>query len=117
MRVAVYSFISPDVDLDEFLPEDPERFSFLLQALVGPAGVESGESVEFVVCTPRWLEERVTSERVIFGRALVIVGSPDVRQILAGIKAAIERVEAPTWQILARKISRLGVYEFEEVED
>jgi hypothetical protein len=55
MKAVVRHFISPDIDLDDFQPEDPADFSFLLQALVGPSDSEGEESLQLIVCTPvRW---------------------------------------------------------------
>ncbi|MFD9225093.1 Imm8 family immunity protein [Streptomyces sp. NPDC060064] len=114
MRAAVYGFISPDVDLDDFRPEDPLNFSFLLQALIGPSDREAGESLQFIVCTPEWLARRVGSERVVLGRSLVVVDSPDVGMILDHVERIIGAVESPSWAALTRKLSCLGDYEFEE---
>lgn len=113
MRALVRHFISPDINLDDFRPEDSADFSFLLQALVGPDDSEGEESLQFLVCTPRALERRVASEKLIFGRSLVVVESPDIPQILNAVRGAVERAEAPSWSELARYLERLGVYEFE----
>ncbi|MEU5961441.1 Imm8 family immunity protein [Micromonospora parva] len=113
MKASVRHFISPDVDIDDFRPDDPENFSFLLQALVGPADSAGEESLQFLVTTPRSLAEAVQSDGVIFGRSLVIVDGPNMPRILDSVRRAIERLEAPSWQLLAQQLTRLGVYEFE----
>ncbi|NGY58200.1 hypothetical protein G7043_04535 [Lentzea sp. NEAU-D13] len=114
MRAAVRHFISPDVDLEDFRPNDPDDFSFLLQALVGPADGEGSESVQFNVCTLTSLTSTVSSERVLFGRSLVIVGTSKIGEILDVVRAAIERVEAGTWAEVGERLARLGYYEFED---
>jgi hypothetical protein len=114
MRAVVRHFISPDVDLDDFRPGDPVDFSFLLQVLVGPSDSEGEESLELIVCTPRALERRVAAEGVVFGRPLVIVESPDISRVLKAVRGAVERAEAPSWEALARRLERLGIYEFED---
>jgi hypothetical protein len=113
MKVSVRHFISPDVDLDDFRPNDPEDFSFLLQALVGPADSIGEESVQFLVTTVRALEKTVQTDRLVFGRSLVIVAGPDMPRILDAVRRAIETLEAPSWGLLAQRLTRLGVYEFE----
>ena len=115
VKARVRHFISPDVDLDDFRPEDPEDFCFLLEALVGPADSEGEESLQLLVCTPRALARRVASEGVIFGRSLVIVDSPKISRILDSVRAAVERAEASSWNAVARRLERLGIYEFEEL--
>ncbi|MFG3133197.1 Imm8 family immunity protein [Streptomyces tendae] len=63
--------------LDDFTPEDKGDFSFLLQALVGPAGIPAaGESLQFTVCTPLSLGRQAAEDGVLFGRSLVIVETP-----------------------------------------
>jgi Immunity protein 8 len=114
VKPVVRHFISPDVDLDNFNPSEPDNFSFLLQALVGPIDQEGEESLQFVVCTPRNLAERLSLEKVIFGRSYVIVEFTDIRKILEAVRAAIQRIEGPTWVDVGRRLSRLGVYEFED---
>src|SRR5882757_5612429 len=93
MKASVRTFISPDVDLDSYQPENPENFSFLLQAIVGPSDGPGEESVQFIVCTPGALKDRVVHEGVILGRSLVIADSPRISQILTAVKSAIERTE------------------------
>jgi Immunity protein 8 len=114
MRALVRNFISPDIDLDDFKPDNPAEFSFLLQALVGPDDSEGEESLQFLVCTPRALERRVASEGIVFGRPLVIVESPDISRILDAVRGAVERPEALSWDALCRRLERLGIYEFED---
>src|SRR5207302_11069440 len=115
MKAKVRYFHSPDIDLDNFHPENPEEFSFLLQAFVAAEEDEKGEqSVSFGVITPRKLEERVHAERVVFGRPFVVVSSPDVPRVLATVRAAIEKIEAESWDGIARRLERLEKYEFED---
>lgn len=114
MRASVRNFISADVDLDSFWPEDEGCFSFLLQALVGPEGAEGEESLEFLVCTPDYLKEAVSREGVIFGRSLVIVEYPNMHRILEQVKSRVERIEAPSWKEVGVLLARIGKYEFED---
>ncbi|MGW6933942.1 Imm8 family immunity protein [Lentzea sp. NPDC054927] len=117
MRAVVRHFISPDVDMEDFRPDDPDDFSFLLQALVGPADSEGEESVEFNVCTLASLTSTVSTQRVLFGRSLVIVGTSKISEILEAVRAAIERVEGTSWAEVAERLTRLGYYEFEDCSE
>ena len=114
MRAIVRDFVSTDIDLDTFSPEDPDNFSFLLLAFVGPFDSEGEEQLQLVVCTPKALAARVESEKVVFGRPLVIVGSSDVPQILRAVRKEIESIEASSWNLVASRLARLGLYEFED---
>lgn len=55
MRAEIRHLLTPDIDPDTFVPDDPERFSFLVQMLAGPLSEEGEESFQFNVCTPGWL--------------------------------------------------------------
>lgn len=114
MKAVVRRFISPDVDLGSFRPDDPENFSFLLEAIVGPSDGEGDELLQFNVCTLASLTSTVSSERVLLGRSLVIVGTSKVSEILDAVRSAIERVEAESWAKVAARLARLGYYEFED---
>ncbi|KJK49698.1 hypothetical protein UK23_13220 [Lentzea aerocolonigenes] len=107
-------FISPDVDLVDFRPDDPDDFSFLLQALVGPADGEGEESLQFTVSTLTGLASTVESQRVVLGKSFVIAGTSKIGEILGSVRSAIERVEGATWAEVAERLTRLGHYEFED---
>jgi Immunity protein 8 len=102
VRPVVKHFLSPDVGLGNFSPEDPTDFSFLLQALVGPAGQEGEESLQFIVCTPRHLAKQLVSDKYSLGRGLVLIGSSDIQGILRFVQRAVERVEGSNWADVGR---------------
>jgi len=114
VRAVVRHFISPDVDLENFYPDDPENFSFLLEAIVGPDDGEGDELLQLNVCTLASLRSTVESDRILFGRSLVIVGTSRISEILDAVRSAIERVEADSWAKAAARLARLGHYEFED---
>lgn len=116
MKAEVRHFLSPDVDLSSFQPDDPENFTFLLQVIVGPHGSEGDESLQFIVCTPRSLENRFESEEIITGHSLLIADTPDIATILTFVRRLIERIEAETWAGVASRLARIGLYEFADLE-
>jgi hypothetical protein len=59
MRAQIRHLHIPDMD-PAFVPEDPERFAFLVQMLAGPGDGPGEESFEFTVSTPGWLQQRVS---------------------------------------------------------
>jgi hypothetical protein len=112
MRASVRRFLSPDVDLEDFRPEDPEKFMFLLQVLVGPVDSIGEESLQFIVVSLGALRELVAADGAVLGRSLVVVDGARMDRILGFVRSAIERMEAPTWAELGRRLARLGVYEW-----
>lgn len=106
---------SPDIyDLENYQPEDPEKFGFLLQAMVGPEGKEGEESFDIEVCTPRWLEETHGISDVIIGRHHLIVREYNYPRIVATIKDFLRCCSGERWNEVAEKVSRLGKWEFED---
>lgn len=113
MKAQVRTLFSPDlhVAVEDFSPDDPEDFSFLLWAIVGPADSEGEELLQLIVSTPRALQKRLGSEDVVFGRSLVIVDSPDMPRMLGAVRAEIERHEGETWRDVVSRLAHLGFYE------
>lgn len=105
----------PDIyDLERYQPEDPEKFAFLLQAMVGPKGEEGEESFDIEVCTPRWLEETYSMDEIIVGRHYLIVREYNYPRIVAAIKKFLQSCSGENWNAVGEKVSRLGKWEFED---
>lgn len=102
--------------------EEPETYvspsplddSFWLRMLVGPPDGSGEESFDVLVCTPAWLARVVSEEGPQIGRHRLIVESLDLGKAETFLRRQVERIEAPTWDELASKISRLGYWEFED---
>ena len=108
---------SPDIfDLELFSPADPSCFSFLLQAMYGPAGSEGEESFDILVCTPKWLSGEVERRGIVDGRHHLIVSRFDLAQIRALLEQYATASAANTWEQAALMLSRLGHWEFEDYD-
>lgn len=106
---------SPDIyDLENYQPENPGVFGFLLQAMVGPEGKDGEESFDIEVCTPRWLEETYGVDEVVIGRHHLIVREYNYQRIIAAIKDFLRDCSGGNWNEVAEKVSRLGKWEFED---
>jgi len=106
---------SPDVyNLEDYRPENPEKFSFLLQAMVGPEGKDGEESFDIEVCTPRWLEETYGVEDVVIGRHHLIIREYNYERLIQAIKDFLKQCTGENWNEVAEKVSRLGMWEFED---
>jgi hypothetical protein len=115
MLAALKRLHSPDVfDLESFYPADYECFGFLLQAMFGTEGDEGEDSFDMIVCTPKWLEQKL-AERVIFsGRHHLIVKEYSFITIRSFLEKYARRCSGETWQEVAQKLSRVGRWEFED---
>jgi hypothetical protein len=108
-------FLSADIeDLETYAPEDPDRFAFALDMMIGPAGAEGEEQFEVQVATPEWLKERYGPNGVISGRHLLVTFGYDWPRIAAYLREQVESCSAETWSDVATKLSRFAHWEFED---
>lgn len=104
-------------DLEGYVPEDRESFSVHVCVMVGQRDIEGEESFDLQVCSPKWLEKRLEKDGFLFGRHYLFVPAFDGKKIKALLTKMIERHTSNTWTEAARKIGRLGLWEFEDYPD
>jgi Immunity protein 8 len=114
MRAEIRHLLTPDIDPDRFVPDDAERFMFLVQVLAGPAGDHGEESFQFIVCTPGWLAEQIRRDGPMSGRHHVIVNSFDWPALVSFLQRLVSRCTGTDWDEVATRLSRFGHYEFED---
>lgn len=115
MRPILKRLHSPDVEnLEEYCPQDPNNFSFLLQVMVGPEDEEGEESFDIEVCTPEWLKTRCAREGVVIGRHLIVLEKYDYKKICKFLDSYLYGCAGESWGEVAEKISRIGKWEFED---
>ncbi|MCU1273492.1 MAG: hypothetical protein JWO48_923 [Bryobacterales bacterium] len=108
---------SPDVyDLRAYLPEVSDNFGFLLQAMIGPKGIEGEESFDIQVCTPKWLIGHSGRTDIILGRHYLIMIEYDYDRLVEKIASFCNECSGETWQEIAGRLSRLGKWEFEDYQ-
>jgi hypothetical protein len=118
MKAVIRRLYSPDVDdLSNYIPSDPESFSFLLQMVAGPECEEGEESFDIQVCTPKWMLENYKQDEIIIGRHYLIVMEYNYDRILQRIRSFCSRCEGSTWEEVAEKLNRLGHWEFEDYQE
>ncbi len=118
MEAKLKGILSPDIDdLENYHPEDPTCFGFLLRAMVGPADEEGQESFDIEVCTPKWLEKTYRSDDVVVGRHHLIVREYNFDRIVGKINNFVRSCSGKDWDEVAAKVSRLGYWEFEDYAD
>ena len=111
MKAALKRIHSPDVDFKDYWPEEEDRFSFLLQAMIGPEESDASESFDIVVCTPRWLAENC--HEPMWGRHMLIVPNYDIGRIEKMISQYCSSCTGKDWETIAKSLSQIGRWEFE----
>ena len=84
--------------------------------MIGPVGEKSFNSFDFEFCNPAWFEKNIDRDgkgymvgyhRIILNNYTGELGHSIISQILS-------RISGDSWEVLARKISRYGRWEFED---
>jgi|SRR5689334_10316076 hypothetical protein len=103
-------------DLEKHVPDDPERFCVFVVAMVGPRTGEGEESFEIAVCSPKWLEQRIESDGFAIGMHHLFVADYNPAQIRKILTKLIERYSGDSWEEVARKVGKIGRWEFDGPE-
>ena len=108
---------SPDApNLEHYTPEDPEYFSILVQALIGPEEQPGEEAFDFLVCTSRWLSSQLSKEGYMLGRHYLFLSRYDYALLQEAIQKICSRAEREDWKAVATYIGHYGKWEFEDYE-
>ena len=122
IKPILYSMFSPDVpnnDLEHYVPEDPDNFGIFVQTLIGPENSDGRESFGFIVCSPQWLANELTSEPAsnppyLFARHHLILPKYDLATIRQAIMKLCDDAERQDWDHVGEYLSRFGDWEFED---
>ncbi|MBV9494299.1 MAG: immunity 8 family protein [Acidobacteria bacterium] len=113
IRALLCSLHSPDVlDLPSYHPPDPECFAFLLQLMVGSTAGPGEESFDVFVCTPQWFVRSHAPTEIVSGHHKLIVFEYDYRRLESNLRKRVEATMGETWEEVARKLERIGGWEF-----
>lgn len=100
-------------DLERHPPSDTECFCLFVRAMVGPSDSEGEESFDIRVCTPKWVERELRTNGLVFHRALLLVNHYNPAELRRFLTKMIENVSGSSWEEVAGKLSRVGLWEFE----
>ena len=116
MRPELRGLSSPDLlDMRSSMPDEPDDFCILVEALIGPVDGPGAESFGFLVCTPRWLSREVVARsRVTFGKHYLFVAHYDYDILWGSISLLCQRIRGATWREVAERLSKYGRWEFED---
>ncbi len=107
---------SASINLDNYLPDDPEYFGLWIEFRVGIKDRDSADDFRLLVCTPEWLKNECDRKKVMWGRHMLIVFKYDLDTITAEINQCIENCVGKNWPTIAEKISRFAAWEFEDYQ-
>jgi hypothetical protein len=126
MKPEVRSLFSPDIpdpsqDLAEWGgPSDPDLFGLLVEVWVGAEGDEGEDVFSFMVCSPRWFSERLAElggdPPYIIGHHYIVMASWNYDALYGLLQQFCARSEGPDWTSVTRKLSRYGLWEFQDTE-
>ena len=102
------------VDVSGELPADPTDCWVVVQAEIGLEGEEGADLFTFYVCTVTKLRAVLRAEGCLVGRHLLLLERFDWERVERAITRIIDKTEGDTWEEIAGKIGRFGLWEFED---
>lgn len=94
------------------VPENPESFAILVEALVGEEG-PAADTFAVVVLTPDRVAAQLGDRAALSGRGLLLMPRYDYAVLRATIQGWVDRCEAPTWEEAAALLCRHMTWEFD----
>jgi hypothetical protein len=85
-----------------------------VEICAGPSDGPGEEYFQLTVCTPAALAELLAGEPVLVGRHWLFVAEFDAAAVERFLRRAVAEIEGQTWNEVAAKIGRLGLWEFED---
>jgi hypothetical protein len=114
MRARLKGLVSPDVaDLEDWLPDEPDRFGFYLQVSIGPADAEGEEGFGSTVCSPQWFAQRLNGADVICGEHTMLMRRYDYGALVRYVERRCHRCVGETWVDIVNELRLFGQYEFD----
>ena len=111
----MYSLELPH-SLEEFWPDDKGNFGISVRLMIGAEDSPGSESFDILVCTPDWIKNQYAEEKCVWGRHMFIVLEYDVDLIKREVERYIASCTGEDWLTIARKLSGMGAWEFEDYQ-
>ena len=111
------SLDSTDLDLENYVPNDPTCFGIVVTAHIGPRGVDGAELFYLTVCTPAWLAQQQFQKGFSWGFGYLFVSRWDLDLVRRALRDACIRATSPDWSTSASLLSRYARWEFESYRE
>ncbi len=99
------------------LPTDPEDCWVRVYADIGAVDEVGADTFLFYVCTPKRLQTMVKRAGYYLGRHLVIVDHFAWDLVERIISSICDETTGDTWEEVATKLGRYGLWEFEDYQE
>ncbi|MBL8508123.1 MAG: immunity 8 family protein [Chitinimonas sp.] len=111
----IYSLEIPS-SIEDYWPSDELNFGLSIRLIVGPDEADGGESFDLLVCTPDWIKNQYADEGGVWGHHMLIVFEYDWKFIKEKIELFAAGCSGRDWPELARKLSLVAAWEFEDYQ-
>jgi hypothetical protein len=103
----------PSVDLEHWKPEAAE-FGFRIVLFIGTEENSKCDAFDAYVCTPGFFASRMTDDGIISGQYIFFMRSFDYRSFRMCVEEFLNRCEGKSWPEVAKKVSHMGAWEFDD---
>ena len=109
----IKSCSSPDIDVQRWIPTDPQEVCFLLELDIGLLGNHRSDVFSLVVATPKGLTAK-QKRPVLVERATVVVSEYSWPFVIRAIEDIVRRCEGRNWNESVLKLQRYFRWEYED---
>ena len=114
MKAKIIYIYGSDVDpVELYQPEKSDNFGFWIEVMMGIKGQVGEESFQICVCSPQWLIENQSKDKIVLGLHHLIMFEYDY-QILYAKLQKLMCIEGKDWNEISQKLSYIGYWEFQD---
>lgn len=101
-------------DLETFSPKIKDHFGFSIR-LVFEGDTGLGEDCfDVVVCSPKWISQQLNKVGILNARHHLVMSEFDYPKLISYVREFTLTCRGEEWSDVAKKLSRLGKWEFED---
>ena len=114
LRSLVTDWPNASESLETFKPEDPEFFGFYVSAFIGPQDEPGTDMFTFFICSPGQLVRERIEKGFWFLHGVLLLTRWDYAVLHRAIADLCAHTVGENWDEVATKLSRYGIWEFED---